>query len=115
MSKVRQTVQDDNYDQENDGQIDDQESTEVEQSIYNPCIISSRRVSSKHPPFMKVFYKHHPLLVTLDIGAEFNMIKHSVAQFIGTTIHKSNRSALQADSYPFNNYRRDVYYVIAGQ
>ena len=25
------------------------------------------------------------------------MIKHSVAQFIGATIHKSNQSALQAD------------------
>ena len=74
MSKVRQTVQDDNYDQENDGQIDDQESTEVEQSTYNPCVISSRRVSTKQSPYMKVFYKHHPLLVTLDTGTEINMI-----------------------------------------
>ena len=35
MSKVRQTVQDDDYDQENGGLVDDQESTEVEQSTYN--------------------------------------------------------------------------------
>ena len=97
MSTVYQTVQDDDYDQENGGLVDDQESTEVEQSTYNPCVISSRRVSTKQSPYMKVFYKHHPLLVTLDTGAEINMIKHSVAQFIGATIHKSNQSALQAD------------------
>ena len=57
----------------------------------------SSRVSTKQSPYMKIFYKHHPLLVTLDTGAEINMIKHSVAQFIGATIHKSNQRALQAD------------------
>ena len=38
-----------------------------------------------------------PSTVTLDTGAEINMIKHSVVQFIGATIHKNNQRALQAD------------------
>lgn len=58
---------------------------------------SSRRVSTKQSPYFKVFYKHHPLQVTLDSGAEISMIKASVASVIGVTINKSNQSALQAD------------------
>ena len=55
MSTVGQKVQDDDYDQENGGLVDDQESTDVEQSIYNPCVISSRCVCTKQFPYMKVF------------------------------------------------------------
>mgnify|MGYP003465672481 CR=1 FL=1 len=36
MSKVRQTVQDNDFDQENGGLADDQELTEVEKSTYSP-------------------------------------------------------------------------------
>ena len=82
MSKVHQTVQDNDYDQENDGLVDYQRSTEVEQSSYNFCVIASRRVSTKQSPYMKVFYKHPPLLVTLDTGTEINVIKHSVVQLL---------------------------------
>ena len=103
MSKVHQRVQDDDYDHEHGGLVDDQESTKVEQSTNSPCVISSRHDSTKQSLYMKVFYKHHPLLVTLDTVAKINLIKLSVAQFIGATIHKSNQSA-SGWRYPFNDY-----------
>ncbi|CAC5413942.1 unnamed protein product [Mytilus coruscus] len=56
-----------------------------------------RRVSTKQSPYFKAFYKHFPLELTLDTGAEVSMIKASSADYIGVTIKKSNHSALQAD------------------
>ena len=57
----------------------------------------SCRVSTKQSPHFKAFYKHHPLRLTLDTGAETSMIKSSVARSIGATIVKSSQQALQAD------------------
>ena len=57
----------------------------------------SRRVSTKRSPHFNAFYKHHPLRLTLDTGAETSMIKSSVARSIGATIVKSSQQALQAD------------------
>ena len=63
----------------------------------NLCSHTSRCISTKQSPYLKVFHKHHPLHITLDSGAEISMIKHSVASRIGASIKKSNQSALQAD------------------
>ena len=60
-------------------------------------LCSNRRVSTKQSPYLKVFYKHNPLQITLDSGAEVSMIKYSVASLIGANIKKSDQSALQAD------------------
>lgn len=60
-------------------------------------VATSRRVSTKQSPTLRTFYKHHPLNVTLDTGAEINMIKLSVAQTLGVPIKKSSQRALQAD------------------
>lgn len=58
---------------------------------------SSRRVVTKQSPTLRVFHKHHPLVLTLDTGAEISMIKASVAHMIGAKVNKSNQTALQAD------------------
>ena len=42
----------------------------------------SRRVITKQLLHFKAFYKHHPLRLTLDTGAETSMIKSSVARSI---------------------------------
>ena len=60
-------------------------------------LCSNRRVSTKQSPYLKVFYKHYPLQITLDSGAEVSMIKYSVASLTGANIKKSDQSALQAD------------------
>ena len=51
-------------------------------------VSTSRRVSTKQSPQMKVFYKLYPLQLILDTGAEISMIKTSVAAHIGATIRK---------------------------
>ena len=58
---------------------------------------SSRRVQIGPSPFLNVFYNHHPLKVTIDSGAETNMIKTTIANHIGAPITKSTQLALQAD------------------
>ena len=57
----------------------------------------SRRVSTKQSPHFKAFYKHYPVQLTLDTGAETSMIKSSLARSIGAPITKSSQQALQAD------------------
>lgn len=55
------------------------------------------RVNTKQSPFFKSFYRHHPLRLTLDTGAETNMIREAVAKSIGAKIGKSSQLARQAD------------------
>ena len=53
----------------------------------------SRRVSTKQSPHFKAFYKHYPIQLTLDTGAETSMIKSSLARSIGAPIMKSSQQA----------------------
>ena len=53
------------------------------------------RVNTKQSPFFKAFYRHHPICLTLDTGAETNMIRESVARSIGAKITKSSQLARQ--------------------
>lgn len=61
------------------------------------CSSSTRRVNVKKSPSFKVFHNHYPILLTLDSGAETNMIKAATARYIGAPIRTSSQSALQAD------------------
>ena len=58
---------------------------------------TSRRVSTKQSPQMKVFYKRFPLQIILNSGADISIIKTSVANYIGAPIQKFDQKALQAD------------------
>ena len=55
------------------------------------------RVQIIRSPHIKLFFQHKPVCVTLDSGAEANMIRISHAKFLGTSITKSNQSAYQTD------------------
>ena len=59
--------------------------------------VTLRRVNTKSSPHFSAFFKQHPLRITLDTGAETNMIRSSVAHYVGANIKKSNQIALQAD------------------
>ncbi len=61
------------------------------------CTSSTRRVNVKQSPSFRVYHNQYPLLLTLDSGAETNMIKASTANYIGAPISTSTQSALQAD------------------
>ena len=55
------------------------------------------RVNTKQSPFFKALYLHNPLRLTLDSGAENNMIRETVAKSIGAKICESSQLARQAD------------------
>jgi hypothetical protein len=44
-----------------------------------------------------MFYKQYPVTITLDTGAETNMVKASFENNIGTPIQKTSQHAMQAD------------------
>ena len=58
---------------------------------------STRRVQINKPPTIDMHYKHHTINLTLDSGAEANMIKESSAKRIGAHITPSTQTAIQAD------------------
>ena len=70
---------------------------EDEPPLCTSALSVSRRVSTKQSPHFKAFYKHYPIQLTLDTGAETSMIKSSLARSIGAPIMKSSQQALQAD------------------
>ena len=97
--KIRQNVELADDDTDIDETLLPEASSRPQNSFltHNLRVSTSRRVITKHSPQIKVLYKHHPLQLILDTGAEISMIKTSVAQSIGATINKSTQKALQAD------------------
>ena len=51
----------------------------------------------KKSPDFRAFYNRHPLRLTLNSGAETNIIKASLAKYFGVYIMPSSQTALQAD------------------
>ena len=68
-----------------------------------PCVLPtmestvSRRVNISQSPFLHAFFRHRPLRLTIDTGAETNMMRASLAKHIGAKVTKSTQTALQAD------------------
>ena len=58
---------------------------------------STHRVQINKSPFIHMHYKHHTVKLTLDSGAETNMIKESVAKYINAPMKRSSQTAIQAD------------------
>ncbi len=75
----------------------DEEEGEVELPTTSPT--TNRRVQVKQSPFINMFYKHHNLKITVDSGAETNMIRESCAVCIGAKVTKSSQVANQADGF----------------
>jgi hypothetical protein len=57
----------------------------------------TNRVQINQSPSLPMYFRHHPVNLTLDSGAETNMVKESIARSIGAIIKPSTQSALQAD------------------
>lgn len=68
---------------------------EQEPSTLTPTY--ARRVNVKKSPEFRVFYGRHPLVLTIDSGAETTMMKASLARFLRVTISRSDQRAFQAD------------------
>jgi hypothetical protein len=87
LTKVRQIAA---LDEDND---DDEIST----SLPDPPPTINRMVQVKQSPYMNVYYGPHAIQVTLDTGAETNMIRLALAKHMQAPIKKSTQIAYQAD------------------
>ena len=56
-----------------------------------------RRVTTRKSPIMQCFYRHIPISLCLDTGAESNLISNSIAKMMDLRIEDTKQGALQAD------------------
>ena len=84
---------------ETQGPLDDISQSDVPD--VSPLSVSrsaaSRRVQINQSPHVLMHYHHHPVKLTLDSGAETNMIRAATAKAINAPITASSQIALQAD------------------
>ena len=60
---------------------------------------SIRRVQTSKSPHLLAFCGHHPVRLTLDSGAEVNLIRSSLTRELGVAVQKTSQTALQADGH----------------
>ena len=82
---------------DNDSAEEDEQQLLIDNDDQTQGVSMTCRVNTKQSPFFKTFYRHNPLRLTLDSGAETNMIRETVAKSIGAKICKSTQLARQAD------------------
>ena len=78
-----------------DLQVSDTDAVPAVPQISGPI----RRVQTASSPHLIVFYAHNPLRLTLDTGAEVNLIRNSVAVKLGANISPTSQTAYQADGH----------------
>ena len=64
--------------------------------------ISTRMVMIKSSPYIDLYHKSTPVRITLDSGAEGDMIRRDVAVALGVEIRKSTHHASTANGNPMN-------------
>ena len=102
MTKARQVfVDDDDNDDDDDFQTNDNPGdTEAPSNYYDedtPVNPRIGRVNINASPRFKTFYGHNPATVTIDTGAEANLIRESAARFMNCPVYPSTQVAYQAD------------------
>ena len=110
ISRSRQVIGTDPEDPSSDCDI---ETTPEDSHSYRVKSSTTNRVSVKQSPHLKAFFDHHPLLLTLDTGAETSMIKSCIAKKIGATIQKTSQKALQADGITQLKVVGEVHLVLS--
>ncbi len=72
-----------------------------------------RRVDVRKSPSFKAFYKHNPVTLTLDTGAETNLVKASLAQYLGVRVKRSSQTARQADGVTPLNITGETTFTVS--
>ena len=94
LTRARQVVIEDCATDFSDAELDDNTCEQPQPTGSSPLI---RRVNVRSSPFFHSFYKHSPLSVILDTGAETSLMKSAVARSIDCPIHPTTQTAYQAD------------------
>lgn len=70
----------------------------IQESTTSPdVLVTARRVDIVQSPYLNMFYKHHPVRLTIDCGATTSMITSSCANRLRLRIYPASQLASQAD------------------
>ena len=112
MSRARQVLVEDEEDEAAEGNDDYEDdyceyTDQVEESSSH-----NRRVNVRPSPEFNTFYDHNSLTITLDTGAETNLMRESVARAINCPIESSSQIAYQADGSTQLNVVGETHVVL---
>ena len=95
LSKIRYVE----VDEEEDGElgIEHVDTEECSALIDAPPASITRRVQTRKSPILNCMYKHFPVRLCLDTGAESNLVSKRYATQTAMVIHPSRQGAVQAD------------------
>ena len=95
LSRIRYVEVDEEEDGDlNHEHVDTEECTAL---IDAPPASITRRVQTRKSPILNCMYKHFPVRLCLDTGAESNLVSNRYATLTAMIIHPSRQGAVQAD------------------
>lgn len=97
MTRARQVIVEDDCPSEGDQEYVEHDGDDYLPQDDTPPTSRCARVNVRSSPLFHSFYEHNPLMLTIDTGAETNLIKSSVATSIKCPIYPSSQVAFQAD------------------
>ena len=100
LSKARQVLIEDEEDNCEFADFDaDELGEEYADALHDEEAPAARcgRVNVRSSPLLRTFYEHNPLCLTIDTGAETNLIRSTTANNIRCPIYPSSQLAFQAD------------------
>ena len=77
-------------------------------------VATTRRVAVRKTAVLKCFYKHHPVIVILDTGAESNLVSQRCADELNLELSKSSQGAAMADRTTLTVLGEVVFIIIRG-
>jgi len=115
MTRARQVIVEDDYTSDCN-EYRDQGEDDAEEYAEDPIeeVKSSRcsRVNVRSSPLFRTFYRHNPLIITVDTGAETNLIRESTAKAIECPIFPSSQVAFQADGKTPLNVKGETHVTL---
>jgi hypothetical protein len=96
------------------GDDENQSSSEKDGDPIESAVSTTRRVAVRKTAILKCFYKHHPVIVILDTGAESNLVSERCAQELELEISSSTQGAVMADRTTLTILGEVIFMIIRG-
>ena len=115
ISRARQVLIEDELEYEDD-QLDVENFEQSPESFVEEGttfdLANVRRVNVRSSPLFRTFYRHNPLAVTMDTGAETNLIWEQTARAIECPLYPSTQVAFQADGKTPLNVKGETHFTL---
>ena len=94
--------------------LDENHSSSAEQVVADEQVSTTRRVAVRKTAILKCFYKHHPVIVILDTGAESNLVSERCAKELDLEISGSSQGAVMADRTTLTVLGEVIFMIVRG-